>query len=54
MKITIFEEIEGWQLGRELTRKIYDNKTFNDLYELASHAKSKVGAFIKYLKQNQR
>ena len=122
MKITTFEDIEGWQLGRELTRKIYeitkigkfakdyglkdqirrasgsvmhniaegfdagtnpefirflgysqrscseiqsqlyvaldqdyfDNNTFNDLYDLASYAKSKVGAFIKYLKQNPR
>jgi four helix bundle protein len=122
VKITTFEDIEAWQLGRELTRKIYeitktgefskdyglkdqirrasgsvmhniaegfdagsnpefirflgysqrscseiqsqlyvaldqnyfDNNTFNDLYELANHAKSKVGAFIKYLKQNLR
>jgi len=122
MKITRFEDIEGWQLGRELTRKIYsitksgefakdfglrdqirrasgsvmhniaegfdagsnpefirflgysqrscseiqselyvaldqrylNNNTFNELYELARHAKSKVGAFIKYLKQNPR
>lgn len=122
MKITTFEDIEGWQLGRKLTRKIYeitkigeftkdyglkdqirrasgsvmhniaegfdagsnpefirflgysqrscseiqsqlyvaldqnyfDNNTFNDLYELASYVKSKVGAFIKYLKQNPR
>jgi len=122
MKITRFEDIEGWQLGRELTRKIYsitksgefakdfglrdqirrasgsvmhniaegfdagsnpefirflgysqrscseiqselyvaldqrylNNNTFNELYELARHAKSKVGAFTKYLKQNPR
>jgi len=122
MKITRFEDIEGWQLGRELTRKIYsitksgefakdfglrdqirrasgsvmhniaegfdagsnpefirflgysqrscseiqselyvaldqqyfDDSTFNELYELAKHAKSKVGAFIKYLKKNPR
>ena len=122
MKITRFEDIEGWQLGRELTRKIYavtktgefakdyglkdqirrasgsvmhnitegfdagtnpefirflgysqrscseiqselyvaldqdylNDNTFNELYELAKHAKSKVGAFIKYLKQNPR
>lgn len=122
MKITRFEDIEGWQLGRELTRKIHattkigefakdyglkdqirrasgsvmhniaegfdagtnpefirflgysqrscseiqselyvaldqgylNDNTFNELYELAKHAKSKVGAFIKYLKQNPR
>lgn len=40
MKITRFEEIEGWQHGRELTRMVYEN---------SDHAKSKVGAFIAYL-----
>ena len=42
------------QLYVALDQNYFDNNTFNDLYELASYAKSKVGAFIKYLKQNPR
>lgn len=122
MKITRFEDIEGWQLGRELTRKIYaitktgefakdyglkdqirrasgsvmhniaegfdagsnpefsrflgysqrsctevqselyvaldqdyiEQDVFHELYTLAKHARSKVGAFIKYLRNSRR
>ena len=122
MKITKFEDIEGWQLGRELTREIYaitrkgefardyglrdqirrasgsimhniaegfdggsnaefikflryaqrscaevqselyvaldqgyvSSRTFDDLYEMAGKARSKIGAFIKYLIEYNR
>jgi four helix bundle protein len=122
VSIRRFEEIEGWQLARELTMKIYmatrvgefardfglkdqiqraagsimhniaegfdsgsntefmrflrysqrscsevksqlyiardlnyiDSQTFDEMYELTSKTYSKIGAFIKYLKQNGR
>ncbi len=121
MKIKRFEEIEAWQLGRELSRQIYSavgssklskdyglrdqmcrasvsvmsniaegfnggsnaefirflayaqrscseiqsqlyialdqaympQELFDDIYDLASKTSSKIGAFIKYLKQQQ-
>jgi len=48
MKIERFEDIEAWQLARELTRKVYDH---------AGRTRAAIRGFIKYLlsyEQGQR
>jgi len=42
-----FEDIEGWQLARELTQKVY----FKDIYDLAGRTRGTIHGFIKYLKK---
>jgi len=48
MKIERFEDIEAWQLARELTRKVYG---FKEVYEQAARTRAAVRGFIKYLKK---
>jgi len=51
MKIERFEDIEAWQLARELTRKVYRSPNkFKDVYEHARWTRVAVGRFISYLK----
>lgn len=42
------------QLYRALDRGHIDQATFSELYDLAGRARSKIGAFIKYLKSCNR
>ena len=42
------------QLYRALDRKHIDQSLFDQLYEQTSLVRSKIGAFIKYLKRNPR
>ena len=39
------------QLYRAIDREYLTQKQFGDLFRLATHARSKIGAFIKYLKK---
>ena len=48
MKIERFEDIEAWQLARELTRKVY---SFKEVYEQAARTRAAVRGFINYLKK---
>ena len=62
MKIERFEDIEAWQLARELTRKV-DKLTKNarfardfglkgqiqDVYDFAGRTRATIRGFIKYL-----
>ena len=60
MKIEQFEDIEAWQLARELTRKVYrltkkpefaKDYDFKDVYEQATRTRAAVRGFINYLKK---
>ena len=45
MKIEKFEEIQAWQLERELTRKVYN---------LTKKPSAAIRGFIKYLKEYEK
>ena len=45
MKIERFEDIEFWQLARDLCNQVHDLAT-------ASLTRNKIGAFIRYLGQH--
>jgi len=62
MKIERFEDIEGWQLARELTRKVYAltkkdkfardfglKGQIQDVYDHAGRVRATIRGFIKYL-----
>jgi hypothetical protein len=57
MTIRRFEDIDGWQLARELTRQVYvaldqsyiNQDEFDRIYGLAAQTASKVGGLIHYL-----
>lgn len=61
-----FEDIEAWQLARELTRKVYRltkkprfekdyglKRQIQDVYEQARRTRAAVRGFINYLKKYQ-
>jgi hypothetical protein len=48
MTITRFEDIEGWQLARELCQKVFR------LFAETGLTRSKIGAFIQYLTNNPK
>jgi hypothetical protein len=63
MKIERFEDIEGWQLARELTRKVYAltkkekfardfglNVQIQDVYDHAGHTRATIRGFINHRK----
>jgi len=51
MKIERFEDIEVWQLARELTRKVYRlPNEFKVVYEQVRRTRAAVRGFINYLK----
>ena len=70
MGIERFEDIEAWQLARELTRKVYCltkktnfardfglKKQIQDVYDHAGRTRAAIRGFIKYLlayEQDQR
>ena len=70
MRIERFEDIEAWQLARELTREVYaltkETKfardfglkgQIQDVYDRAGRSRSAIRGFIKYLiayEQGQR
>ena len=62
MKIERFEDIEAWQLARELTRKVYGltkkpkfardfglKRQIQDVYDHAGPTRAAIRGFIKYL-----
>jgi len=50
MGIERFEDIEAWQLARDLTRKVYATKNdFQDVYDHAGRTRAAIRGFIKYL-----
>ena len=64
MKIERFEDIEAWQLARELTRKVYRltkkpgfeknyglKRQIKDVYEQARRTRAAVRGFINYLRR---
>jgi hypothetical protein len=69
LKIVRFEDIEAWQLARELTRKVYSltkktsfsrdyglMKQIQDVYNHAGRTRAAIRGFVKYLlsyKQSQ-
>ena len=49
-----FEEIEGWQKGRELTRAVYsvsNQGLFAKDYGLRDQTGKKIGGLMRYLRQ---
>jgi len=70
VRIDRFENIEAWQLARELTRMVYDlnrktkfardfglREQFQDAYDHAAHTQAAIRGFICYLttyKQRQQ